>query len=61
MNTEKFEARLYISEANKRKRMGYTWKHHLDTVTHQLHLFINTPIYSYSLQTKYHSHRKKKT
>ena len=33
MNIEKFESRLYLSEANKRKRNGYTWRHHIDSVT----------------------------
>ena len=33
MKKEKFEAKLFTKESNKRKQKGYLWKHYLSKVT----------------------------
>ena len=33
MKQEKFEAKLFIKESNKRKQKGYLWKHYASKVT----------------------------
>ena len=49
MNNEKFETKLFISESNKRKMKGFTWKRHVASV------ILYSLTYSYSLRTNCHS------